>query len=124
MPTTCSNTATAFVEFGIRDGADLIHRTHYRLVDGDLDGFEPSVAFFDRLNTAFRTSFVRAARRPVVPEPVDAAVVEASGETAHAFLERPEADLRQAVLPEFYRRVASNYCAFGASPADAAGRSD
>lgn len=111
MATTCSNKATAFVEFGIRDGADLIHRTHYRLVDGGLDGFEPSAAFFDRLTVAFRMSFVRAARTTVVPEPVDAAVVEASNETAHAFLERPEADLRGVVLPDFYRRVARSYCA-------------
>lgn len=105
----CATKGAAFVDYGIPDGTDLIHRTYYALRDGDGE-FEPSPASFDRLTATFEVAFVRAADLPLVPEPVEAAIADAGATTADAFLDRSAADLRYDLLPAFYGAVAEAYC--------------
>jgi len=109
--TTCSTHTAAFVDHGIDDGIDLVARTHYLLAaDGNREP-EPTAAFAERVAAAFRRAFVGAAPVPLVPEPVDAAIDEATDTVVHRVLDDPDADLRTEVLPAFYRAVASTYCA-------------
>lgn len=116
MYETCSNHSRAFVEYGIHDGADIVHRTYYRLVRNGDRRPAASSEFVDRLASAFRTAFVRGADTPLVPESIEAAIEEASGTIAHRLLDDPDADLRTDVVPAFYRAVARAYCAH--PPAD------
>jgi hypothetical protein len=106
----CTTTGS-FDDHGIADGADLIARTHYRLAAAD-GGFEPTPAFFDRLESAFLWAYLGSVDEPGVPDHVAAAVDDAKAATAAAFADRPDADLRTEVIPGFYRRVAGYHCRY------------
>lgn len=110
MTETCSTSDAAFLDYGLPNGQVLVPATYYVLSGRDEATYEPSPAYVHRIADAFRTAFVRRADLPVVPEPVDAAVEDAVTATLHEF--DGEADLRTAVLPTFYRRVASYACTY------------
>lgn len=111
MPTTC-DTTTAFDGYGIPDGVDLVHRTRYRLLaTGDAE-FEPTVEFLARIDRAFRSAYIQAAEVPLVPEPLDAALADATALTAEAYAEEPDADLRGEVLPAFYATLVGLFCTY------------
>jgi len=107
----CSTRSAAFVDHGIVDGTDLIARTYYALAAADHREPEPTAAFADRVATAFRGAFIRAAAVPLVPDPIDAAIEEATDTIVHRILDDPDAALRTEILPAFYGAVAAAYCA-------------
>ncbi|MDY6818113.1 MAG: hypothetical protein SVG88_05565 [Halobacteriales archaeon] len=109
---TCSTHARAFVDHSIDDGTDLIARTYYALAATGDRTPEPSPVYADRIANAFRKAFIQSADVPLVPEPVDAAIEEASDLLVHRILDNPDADLRTELLPAFYRTVARTYCAY------------
>lgn len=109
QPDVCSTDAAAFAAFGLRDGTDLVHRTRYRLVEQGHETYR-GTATLDALERAFRDAFVHATDSPVVPPAVDAAVDDARHALDGGF--DGDADLRHAVLPRFYRAVASFYCSY------------
>jgi len=108
---TCSTRTAAFIHHGIDDGVDLVARTYYELADDGHRNPEPTTEFAERVASAFRGAFVRNAPVPLVPDPVDAAIDEATDTLVHRVLDDPDADLRTEILPAFYRDVASAYCA-------------
>lgn len=110
MTHACTTRDNAFAGYHIPNGADLVSATWYQLLDRGYEAFEPTETFADELGKAFRTAFVRTAPVPIVPEPVDEAVVDATTITAYEYSHRSEADLRTVVLPEFYQTVADLYC--------------
>lgn len=109
--TTCSTRAGAFSSHGVADGAGLITRTYYALVASDHDTPRATAEFADEVAAAFRLAFIRKATVPLVPEPVDAAIEQATDRIVHRLLDEPDADLRTDILPAFYRAVADTYCA-------------
>ena len=110
MPEACSTSDTAFLDYGLPNGQTLVPATYYVLAGRGEGTFEPTPEYVHRVADAFRTAFVRRAPIPIVPEPVDAAVEDAVTATIHEFTD--EADLRIAVLPTFYRRVAAYTCTY------------
>lgn len=111
MSTTC-DTANAFTLYGIPDGVDLLHRMRYQLLAGGDGEFEPTDAFVDRIERAFRTAYRRAADAPEVADPLDAAVEDAAALTAEAYVDDPDADLRRDVLPSFYATLVGLFCRY------------
>jgi len=109
-PLSCTTTDTAFVDWAVASRQALASATYLRLVEGGDAEFEPTPAFFDRLGTAVEDAFAERAGPSLVPAPVEAAVVDAVPATAHEFLDRPDADLREEVLPAFLDRVARYTC--------------
>lgn len=109
---TCATHAAAFTDHGIPDGTTLIHRTYYHLATNGIREPVPSQDFSDRVANAFRTAFIRSAPVPLVPDPIDTAIDEATEVIIHRTLDDPEADLRTKILPAFYRAVAQNYCLY------------
>ncbi|MFB6299014.1 MAG: hypothetical protein ABEH65_02000 [Halobacteriales archaeon] len=109
---TCSTNARAFVDHDIEDGADLIARTYYDLAATGDRTVKPTPVYADRIGNAFRKAFIQSTDVPLVPDPVDAAVDEASDLLVHRILDDPDADLRTEILPSFYRLVARTYCAY------------
>lgn len=107
----CTTTGS-FDDHGIADGSDLVRRTYYRLAGDGPPSFAPTEAFFDRLETAFLWAYLGSADRADVPDHVRAAIDDARVLTRQEFDDRPDADLRTAVLPAFYRRVAGFHCAY------------
>ncbi|MFB6297421.1 MAG: hypothetical protein ABEH56_02755 [Salinirussus sp.] len=105
-------TTRSFADHGIDDGSDLIQRTYYRLAGPETPGFEPTEAFFGRLESAFLWAYMGSAAENDVPPHVRAAIDDARVLTAEEFDGRPDADLRTDVLPAFYRRVAGFHCAY------------
>lgn len=108
----CTTTEAAFVRYGVASTTDLATATYFRLATTGHDESEASSAFVDALADAFRTAFVRRADLPIVPEPVEAAIADAVGPTAHALLDHPDADLHGDVTPAFAARVARYTCAY------------
>lgn len=107
----CTTTGS-FAAHGIDDGSRLISRTYYRLADGDPPAFAPTDRFFDRLETAFIWAYLASAGGTGVPDGVLTAIDDARARTAEEFATEPAADLRTAVVPAFYRRVAGFHCAY------------
>lgn len=107
----CTTTGS-FDDHGIGDGADLIARTYYRLQGGDGAEFEPTETFFDRLESAFLWAYLGSVEGSAVPAHVEMAVEDARAHAADEFENRPDADLRTAVVPAFYRRVADFHCVY------------
>ncbi|WP_137285646.1 hypothetical protein [Halorussus salinisoli] len=110
MTRTCTTRNNAFAGYDIPSGTDLVHKTWYLLIDRGYDTFEPTEVFANQLGEAFRTAFVRTAPVPIVPEPVDEAIIDAASITVYEHGDQPDADLRTVVLPSFYRAVADLYC--------------
>lgn len=109
--TDCTTTSS-FSDHGVGDATDLVTRTYYRLQSGDRVPFAPTDAFFDRLESAFLWAYLGSVDERGVPDHVEMAVADARERTREAFADRPEADLRNEVLPSFYRRVAGFHCRY------------
>lgn len=105
-------TTTSFSDHGLSDGEALIRDTYYRLVDGGTTAFEPTTAFFDRLEAAFVWSYFGATDERGVPPHVEAAIEDARARTREAFADDADADLRTVVIPAFYQRVAGFHCLY------------
>jgi len=104
-------TTTSFSDHAIDDGSVLIQRTYYRLAAAETT-FEPADEFFHRLESAFVWAYLGSNDERGVPGHVAAALDDALAVTREQFAERPEADLRTAVLPAFYRELAGFHCAY------------
>ena len=104
-------TSSSFEDHGLADGQSLVRETHYRLVDAGV-AFEPTEAFFDALESAFVWSYMSSTDESGVPAHVAAAIEDARSLTHDAVAEKPSADLRTEVIPEFYRRVAGFHCIY------------
>lgn len=111
MSTTC-DTTSAFDAYGIPDGVDLVHRTRYRLLATDDASFQPTTAFLDRVDHAFRAAYIGTADVPLVPEPLDTALEDAAALTAEEYADDPEADLREEVLPTYYATLVGLFCTY------------
>ncbi|MEF8915708.1 hypothetical protein [Natronomonas sp.] len=109
-PADCTTT-TSFDDHGLADGSTLIRETYYRLVEGGAT-YEPTAAFFDRLESAFIWAYLGATDEAGIPPHVGAAIADARGRTHEAFRETPDADLRTEVIPAFYQRVAGFHCIY------------
>jgi hypothetical protein len=109
--TDCSTTRS-FSDHGVDDGTDLVTDTYYRLREADVDEFEPTTDFFDRLESAFTWAYIGAVDEHGVPDHVEAAIEDARPLTRTEFADRPDASLRTAVVPSFYRRVAGFHCLY------------
>lgn len=107
----CTTTGS-FADHGIDDGAALITDTYYRLVAAGRPAFEPTAAFFDRLESAFVWAYLGAVEERGVPAHVEMAIADARELTREEFAGRPGADVRTEVLPAFYRRVAAFHCRY------------
>lgn len=107
----CTTTGS-FGDHGIEDGSELVHGTHYRLVDGGWSEFAPTEEFYDALEAAFLWTYLGTVGGTDVPTHVRAAVDDALAFTAEEFADRPGADLRTEVIPTFYRSVAGFHCAY------------
>lgn len=105
-------TTRSFADHEIVDGTRLIQRSYYRLVEGGVGEFEPTDAFFDALESAFIWAYLGTVDEPGVPDHVAAAIDDARAATAEEFADRPDADLRTAVLPTFYSHAAGFHCAY------------
>ncbi|MFW6435990.1 MAG: hypothetical protein ACOCY1_06365 [Halovenus sp.] len=92
-------------------GEQLVSRTYNRLAVGEL-AFEPTEAFFDRLEEAFIWAYLGSVDTSGVPEHVSLAIEDAKAVTYGEFRDRPDADLRTDVVPAFYQRVAGFHCAY------------
>jgi hypothetical protein len=106
----CTTTGS-FSDHGIGYGAGLITRTYYRL-RGDGASDPSSDEFFDRLESAFRGAYLDAVEESDVSAHVELAIDDARALTEAEFADRPDADLRTAVVPAFYRRVAGFHCRY------------
>lgn len=107
---TCSTHTAAFTDHGITDGTDLVSRTYYTLSTNGHRTPEATSEFADQVAMAFRQAFIRSAAVPLVPEPIDVAIDEATNVIIHHVLDDSDADLRTEILPAFYQTVASTYC--------------
>lgn len=107
----CSTTSS-FEDHGIPDGTELVTGTYYRLVGRRAPRYEPTEAFFDRLEEAFIWAYLATADEPGIPVHVEAAIDDARVLTYAEFRDDPDADLRTDVIPAFYRRVAAFHCAY------------
>lgn len=107
----CTTTGS-FAAHGIDDGSRLVTRTYYRLADGDSPAYAPTESFFDRLETAFIWAYLESTGGPRIPNGVLTAADDARARTAEEFADESGADLRTAVVPAFYRRVAGFHCAY------------
>jgi len=105
-------TSNSFDDHGIPRGSRLISRTYNRLgADGE-PAFEPTEAFFDRLESAFTWAYLGSVEERGVPEHVEVAIDDARARTAEEFRDRTDADLRLDVIPSFYQQVAAYHCAY------------
>lgn len=111
-PLACTTTDTAFVAWGVASGRALGSATYFRLLEAGHGEFEPSAAFYDHLVEAFGEAFLRRADPSLLPPAVEAAVADARPATAHEFLDRPDGDLREEVLPAFVARVGRFTCTY------------
>lgn len=118
MSTTC-DTTSAFDTYGIPDGVDLVHRTRYRLLATGDASFEPTRAFLDRVDRAFRAAYIHSAEVPLVPEPLDAALEDVAALTAEEYADEPDADLRGEVLPAYYGTLVGLFCRYLETAPDA-----
>ena len=104
-------TTTSFSDHAIDDGSVLIQRTYYRLAAAETT-FEATDEFFEALESAFVWAYLGSNDERGVPDHVAAALDDALAMTREQFAERPDADLRTAVLPAFYRELAGFHCAY------------
>jgi hypothetical protein len=104
--------AKSFDDHDIEDGSALIQQTYYRLASADRTEFEPTASFFDALESAFIWAYLGSVDGNGVPDHVEAAIDDARAHTAKEFADRPDADLRTAVIPTFYRYAAGFHCAY------------
>jgi hypothetical protein len=107
-------TTTSFSDHAIDDGSVLIQRTYYRLAAEATPTFDPTDDFFDSLESAFIWAYLGSNDERGVPDHVAAALDDALALTREEFADRPEADLRTAVLPAFYQHLAGFHCAYRA----------
>jgi len=113
MPTTCTTSDTAFLDYGIESGHTLVPATYYHLAERGDRTVEPTLEYFHRVADAFRTVYVRRADVPVVPDPVEAAIEDALTATLHEFGgDDADPNLRTDLLPAFYARVAGYACVY------------
>jgi len=105
-------TTDSFSDHGIGDGTDLVTRTYNRLPEDDRRQFDPTDAFFARLESAFIWAYLGSTTDRGVPSHVEAALDDARMLTQEEFADHPDADLRTEVLPAFYRRFAAFHCAY------------
>lgn len=117
MTTTC-DTTSAFDAYGIPDGVDLVHRTRHRLLSNVDGSFEPTRAFLERIDRAFRAAYIQAAEVPLLPEPLAVALEDAAALTAEAYAEEPDADFRDEVLPSYYGTLVGLFCRYLETGAD------
>lgn len=108
----CSRHDAAFDGYGIENGTDLIQATYYRLRPERSRRVTVTPDLVAATTRAFRSVFVQQATLPVVPEPVDAAIVDAASETVHETLGEGRVDLRTEFVPAFYRNVARLTCQY------------
>jgi len=108
--TGCAS-SDSFDDHGIERGEQLISRTYNRLAVGEL-AFEPTKAFFDRLEEAFIWAYLGSVDGSGVPEHVSLAIDDAKAVTYEQFREQSDADLRNDVVPAFYQQVAGFHCAY------------
>jgi len=109
-PEDCSTTGS-FEAHGIADGSDLVSSTYYRLLEAGVETFEPTAAFFDRLESAFLWAYLGSVDEAGVPPHVEYAVADARAVVEGEFDGRGDPDLRTDVVPTFYREVAGFHCA-------------
>lgn len=107
-------TTKSFSDHGIEDGSRLVRETYYRLHEAGYSEFEPTEAFLDRLESAFVWAYLGSADEPGIAAPVEAAIDDARALTREEFVGRPDADLRTAVVPAFYRYAARYHCRYRA----------
>ncbi|MFT4884075.1 MAG: hypothetical protein ACI8U4_001588 [Natronomonas sp.] len=110
-PSANCTTTTSFEDHGLADGSTLIRETHYRLVESGTT-YEPTEAFFDRLESAFIWAYLGTTDEAGVPPHVGAAIADARSRTHEAFRETDDANLRTDVIPAFYQRVAGFHCIY------------
>jgi hypothetical protein len=107
----CTTTGS-FDDHGIEDGHELVTETHRRLREARVDGFRPTDAFFDRLESAFTWAYLGTVDDTGVADGVALAIVDARHAVESEFADREDADLRTDVVPAFYRSVAGYHCAY------------
>ncbi|MHC3438709.1 hypothetical protein ACYJ1Y_11580 [Natrialbaceae archaeon A-gly3] len=107
----CAST-NSFDDHGIDDGSELIRRAYYRIKGEEDVTFEPTERFFDRLEVAFIWAYLSSVEGNTVPEDVAVALADAKVITREEFRDRPDANLRTEVIPEFYRQTAGFHCAY------------
>jgi len=106
----CSS-SDSFDDHGIDRGEQLVSRTYNRLAVGQV-AFEPTEAFFDRLEEAFIWAYLGTVEEGGIEEHVDVAIADAKAVTFEEFRDQSEADLRESVIPTFYQHVAGFHCAY------------
>jgi hypothetical protein len=104
-------TTTSFTDHGLDDGSTLVRETYYRLATAGYGTFDPSEAFFDRLESAFVWSYLSTVDETAVPPHVAEAITDATALTFEEFQDA-RADLRTEVIPAFYQRVAGFHCVY------------
>jgi hypothetical protein len=105
-------TTESFDDHGIDDGHELVTETHRRLRAARVAGFQPTEAFFDRLESAFTWAYLGTVDDAGVPDGVALAIEDARHAIEAEFGDREDADLRTDVVPAFYRSVAGYHCAY------------
>ena len=105
-------TTESFADHDIDDGSALIERTYHRLTDGDRTAFEPTVSFYDALESAFMWAYLGTVEEAGIPPHVEAAIDDARAFTEEDFADDPEADLRTDVIPTLYQYAAGFHCAY------------
>jgi hypothetical protein len=60
-------TTESFADHDIDDGSALIERTYHRLTDGDRTAFEPTVSFYDALESAFMWAYLGTVEEAGIP---------------------------------------------------------
>lgn len=105
-------TTESFDDHGIDDGHELVTETHRRLREARVDGFQPTDAFFDRLESAFTWAYLGSVDDAGVPDDVALAIADARHAVEDEFADSDDAALRTDVVPAFYRSVAGYHCAY------------
>lgn len=105
-------TTTSFADHGLTDGSVLVTRTYTRLAVDGAATFEPTEAFFDRLESAFIWAYLGTFDETGFPDHVAAAMDDARVFTREEFADESGADLRTEVIPRFYQHLAGFHCEY------------
>lgn len=104
-------TTTSFADHGLADGSTLIRETYFRLLESGTT-YEPTAAFFERLESAFIWAYLSTTGETGIPPHVEAAIADARSRTRESYHGTPDSDLRTEVIPAFYQRVAGFHCIY------------
>jgi hypothetical protein len=107
--TDCATTGS-FAGYGVEDGSVLVRRIYRSLAATDAEG-PYTDGTFDRLERAFREAFAAETGLDDLPEPVALALEDALYRTREGYL-GATADLRTALVTDFYRDLAGYHCAY------------